>query len=100
MNQQMQNLLAQLPCWAVCSVEGVAQLYRRYAIKDFMQAADFVKALADIAQAQDHHPKIILQWGSVEVFRWTHTKQGLDIQDFTMATKTDQIARTYIASSS
>ena len=47
--------------------------------------------VANLAESEDHHPKIILEYGSVEVFWWSHKIKGLHKNDFICAAKTDQI---------
>ena len=57
----------------------------------YLQALDFAKAVALLAEEEDHHPKIVLEWGRVEVHWWSHKIKGLHKNDFICAAKTDQI---------
>ena len=40
---------------------------------------------------EDHHPAILLEWGSVRVTWWSHKIKGLHMNDFICAAKTDQL---------
>ena len=44
-----------------------------------------------MADREDHHPTIILEWGKVTVFWWSHKIKGLHKNDFICAAKTDQL---------
>ena len=47
---------------------------------------------AELADEEDHHPKIILEWGKVTVYWWSHKIEGLHKNDFICAAKTDSLA--------
>ena len=44
-----------------------------------------------MAEENDHHPKLVLEWGEVEVRWWSHKIQGLHKNDFICCLKTDEI---------
>jgi 4a-hydroxytetrahydrobiopterin dehydratase len=44
-----------------------------------------------LAEAEDHHPAIVTEWGRVTVTWWTHKIRGLHRNDFIMAAKTDRL---------
>ena len=44
-----------------------------------------------LAEEEDHHPKIVLEWGVVEVSWWSHKIGGLHRNDFICAAKTDAL---------
>ena len=47
--------------------------------------------IAKLADEEDHHPQIILEWGKVTVTWWSHKIEGLHHNDFICAAKTDQL---------
>ena len=47
--------------------------------------------MADLAEVEDHHPAILLEWGKVQVTWWTHKILGLHKNDFIAAAKTDRL---------
>ena len=55
------------------------------------ESARFTNLIADLAEAQDHHPKITLEWGKVNLEWWSHKIKGLHMNDFICAAKSDEI---------
>jgi 4a-hydroxytetrahydrobiopterin dehydratase len=51
----------------------------------------FSNAVAGIAEEAGHHPRVITEWGRVNIAWWTHKIRGLHRNDFVMAAKTDEI---------
>jgi 4a-hydroxytetrahydrobiopterin dehydratase len=84
-------LLAQVPAGAVEEVEGHQLLTRHFKFKGFMPAVDFVNRIAPIAEAEGHHPDLLVGWGYVTVQLWTHAAGGLTDNDFILAAKLDQV---------
>lgn len=64
-------------------------LEKEYRFKNFKDALAFVNRVGDIAEAEGHHPDILLTWGKVKIFLWTHKINGLSESDFIMAAKCD-----------
>jgi 4a-hydroxytetrahydrobiopterin dehydratase len=87
--EQINELRPQLVDWMVKEVEGVPRLERVFKFRNFSEAVEFTDRVAAIAEAQDHHPLIITEWGRVTVQWWTHKIKGLHRNDFIMASKTD-----------
>jgi 4a-hydroxytetrahydrobiopterin dehydratase len=89
--EQIEELKPQLVDWTVKDVEGVPRLERLFKFPDFAEAVKFTDRVAAIAEAEDHHPLIITEWGRVTVQWWTHKIKGLHRNDFIMASKTDDL---------
>jgi 4a-hydroxytetrahydrobiopterin dehydratase len=53
---------------------------------------ELAKMVANEAETQRHHPKMVVEWGQVNISWWTHKIGGLHRNDFVMASKTDDIA--------
>ena len=87
------ELKPQIPDWDIISVEGVSQLQRVYNFIDFKTALDFTNRVGEIAEAEQHHPALLTEWGKVTVTWWTHALKGLHRNDFIMAAKTDAAAQ-------
>ena len=49
------------------------QLYRKFEFKDFKQAFEFMTKVAEVAEAQDHHPKWTNEYNKVEIWLSTHS---------------------------
>ncbi len=89
--QETANYLAQLPGWQIIAVDGVDQLQKTFAFKNFVRALEFTNQVGAIAEEENHHPAIVTEWGRVTVSWWTHKIGGLHANDFIMAAKTEQI---------
>jgi len=81
--------LRELSGWT--AAEGSSRITRRYAFADFRAAMRFVGALADLANAEDHHPDFTVRWNVVEVTSWTHDAGGLTDNDFILAARLDAL---------
>ena len=86
-------LLAALPNWRVVAEEGIDQLQAAFSFADFAAALAFVNRVGALAEAADHHPRLTLEWGRVEVAWWTHTIGGLHRNDFIMAARCEEALR-------
>ncbi|MFH1184265.1 MAG: 4a-hydroxytetrahydrobiopterin dehydratase [Chloroflexota bacterium] len=92
-DEQLAALSPQVPEWRVKDFDGVNRIERVFKFPDFNAAVAFTNRVADIAEAEAHHPLIITEWGQVTVQWWTHKIRGLHQNDFIMAAKTDQILK-------
>jgi 4a-hydroxytetrahydrobiopterin dehydratase len=72
-------------------VDGLKRLERVFKFKNFAEALAFTNEIGRIAEAEDHHPLIITEYGQVTVNWWTHKIKGLHRNDFIVAAKTDKI---------
>jgi 4a-hydroxytetrahydrobiopterin dehydratase len=87
---QASEYLQQIPEWQIVQQNGIDRLQRIYTFKNFQQALDFTNRVGAIAEAEQHHPLIITEWGRVTVQWWTHKIGGLHRNDFIMAARTDR----------
>jgi 4a-hydroxytetrahydrobiopterin dehydratase len=89
-DDDLKQLMPSIPDWEVISVDGVMQLMREFSFKNFEQAMAFSNRVGDIAEAADHHPAILTEWGKVTVTWWSHKIRGLHRNDLIMAARTDE----------
>ena len=66
-------------------------LQKAYAFKNFKEALAFTNRVGELAEAQNHHPDILLSYGKAKVTIWTHKIDGLTESDFVFAAKTDRL---------
>lgn len=85
------EFMSELNGWEINNIDGIDRLAKVFNFDNYLQALDFAKAVALLAEEEDHHPKIVLEWGRVEVHWWSHKIKGLHKNDFICAAKTDQI---------
>lgn len=88
---QREALMLQLPGWEITGSDGIDQLRCIFHFKNFQEALAFTNRVGDLAEAHDHHPELITEWGKVTVTWWTHEIRGLHLNDFIMAAQTSQL---------
>ena len=66
-----------------------AKICKEYKFKDFIGAVNFVNHIADIAEAEGHHPDIHVFYNKVVLELSTHAIGGLSENDFILAAKID-----------
>ena len=87
---EINEFLQQIPDWEVKEMNGINHLIRYFKFSNFRKALDFTNLVGELAEAENHHPEIITEWGKVTVSWWTHKINGLHLNDFVAAAKTDQ----------
>ncbi|HET9496425.1 MAG TPA: 4a-hydroxytetrahydrobiopterin dehydratase [Chloroflexia bacterium] len=81
------EMMAQVPGWEL----GDNKLTRRFKFRDFAEAMAFVNRVADLSEAEGHHPDIHISWNRVRLDFTTHAIKGLSDNDFIMAARTNEI---------
>ena len=89
--EKSRDLLVSIPNWEISVESEVSMLSRQYRFDDFSRALEFTNQVAALAEAEDHHPRIVTEWGAVQVSWWTHTVRGLHYNDFIMAARCDGV---------
>ena len=84
------QLMPQIPEWQVVVDDDVTQLRREFEFRNFAQALAFGNRVGELAEAENHHPAILIEWGKVTLSWWTHTIRGLHINDLILAARCDQ----------
>jgi 4a-hydroxytetrahydrobiopterin dehydratase len=80
---------AHVPKWKLRKDEP--RLWREYTFKDFVRAIKFVNKVAEIAEAEGHHPDVHIHYNKVKLVLWTHDLGGLSENDFILAAKIDEL---------
>ncbi len=88
---EAQRLLKDLPDWSIEHQGEMPYLNRVFKFKNFVEALDFTNKVGELAEKENHHPRLITEWGRVTVDWWTHKIGGLHRNDFIAATKTDEL---------
>jgi len=86
--EQIAALMPQVSQWTLIERESIPRLERVFKFKNFAQALAFTDQVGALAEAEDHHPAILIEWGRVTVTWWTHKIKGLHQNDFIMAART------------
>ena len=83
-------LLKEIDNWDLIR-DGFKQLKKTFSFSNYKESVDFSNKVAKMADIEDHHPTITLEWGKVTVVWWSHKIKGLHKNDFICAAKTDQL---------
>lgn len=70
--------------------EGNKKISQQFKFKDFREAMVFVNKVAEVANAEDHHPDIHVYYNKVEIELSTHSIGGLSGNDFIVARKIEK----------
>jgi 4a-hydroxytetrahydrobiopterin dehydratase len=69
------------------------EIARDLSFADFAAAIAFVNRVAELAEAANHHPDILVHgWNKVRLTLSTHSQSGLTGADFDLAARIDGIA--------
>ena len=79
------------PEWEVIEEEGMNRLRRVFEFGNFAEALAFTNRVGALAEEADHHPRLVTEWGRVEVTFWSHDSGGIVAEDFQMATRVDAL---------
>ena len=88
-DDELADLIKQIPEWVPEVRDGILQLERVYKFKNFREALAFTNRVGAMAEAEGHHPGLLTEWGKVTVTWWSHSIKGLHRNDFICAAKTD-----------
>lgn len=89
--EELHELMSQIPDWVPEVRDGVMMLERVYTFKNYKLAWAFANKVSELAETEFHHPAILLEWGKVTITWWTHAIKGLHKNDFICAAKTDRL---------
>ena len=79
-------LKKEIPDWSLKD----GHLFREFRFGNFKEAISFVNKVAEIAEEEDHHPGIRIDYNKVGIELWTHAIGGLSGNDFIVAAKIDK----------
>jgi len=67
-------------------------MWREWTHQNFREAMAFVHRVAELAEAEGHHPGISVAWNKVKLDLTTHAIGGLSENDFILAAKIDALS--------
>jgi len=83
--------LAKLEGWCLSGDGSDVAIEKAFFFTDYAQTMAFVNAVAWSAQANHHHPELLVQFGRCVVRLHTHDVAGLSQADFDSATRVDAL---------
>ncbi len=87
---EAQAQLAKLTGWRI--TKDGQRIRKDWVAKNFMAGMTFFNRVAEVAEAEGHHPDLHLEgYRNVCIEIWTHAIGGLSENDFILAAKIDQL---------
>lgn len=83
--------LAKMQGWRLHGDGPTVAIEKTFQFKNFLRTMAFVNAVAYVAEQQDHHPELVVQYGSCTVRFNTHDVQGISQVDFACAALVDAL---------
>jgi len=82
--------LAKLTGWKI--TQDGQRIRKEWVLKNFMAGLRFFNKIAELAEAEGHHPDLhIVGYRNVAIEIWTHAIGGLSENDFILAAKIDEM---------
>jgi 4a-hydroxytetrahydrobiopterin dehydratase len=85
--EQRRELAVQIPAW---ELRG-GKLRRQLELPSFPAVMSLLGRIAELAEAQGHHPDFCVSYRRLELTLWTHAINGLSESDYVMAAKLDAL---------
>jgi 4a-hydroxytetrahydrobiopterin dehydratase len=79
--EEVASALSRLGDWSYDS----NALAKEWTFQDFREALAFVNAVAEVAEASDHHPDIAVNYNRVRLTLTTHSEGGVTEKDVDLA---------------
>lgn len=68
------------------------RIRKEWTVKDFMAGLEFFNRVAELAEAEGHHPDLHIEgYRNVAIEIWTHAIGGLSENDFILAAKIEEL---------
>jgi 4a-hydroxytetrahydrobiopterin dehydratase len=82
--QEVHDLLLEIPGWVLEN----GRLVHDKRLRNFGEALAVVNEIGALAEAENHHPDITIhRWNWVRIELYTHSVEGLSMNDFILAAK-------------
>ena len=66
-------------------------LERTFQLESFVEALAFVNRVGELAESEDHHPDIAINYNRVTLRWWTHTAGGVTDRDRDLAERSSAL---------
>jgi 4a-hydroxytetrahydrobiopterin dehydratase len=86
--ENLAQALTELPGWS----GDTAGIQRAVTAPSFLAGIRLVDAVAEVAEASDHHPDIDIRWRTVTFRLATHSAGGVTELDLALARRIDELA--------
>ena len=89
LKSKAEDMLKEIKGWSLSA--DAKKISKEFTFKNFLEAMHFANTVAQVAEAERHHPDLHIGWGKVVVETSTHSIGGLSENDFILAAKIDQV---------
>ena len=86
---QIDAYLARVPGWK--HEDGA--IVKTFSFKNYYEVLAFVNSIAWIAHREDHHPDMLVRYGTCRVAYATHSVGGVSENDFICAAKIEALCK-------
>jgi len=83
---EIKNHLDDLNIWGIED----EKLVTKVEFEDYKEACFFANSVFSLADKHFHHPKVVVEYGSVEIDIWSHDAEGLTERDFKLAKEIEE----------
>ena len=88
--EEAQDQLQKLSGWSI--TRDGQRIRKEWTVKNFIAGMDFFNRVAEVAEAEGHHPDLHIDgYRNVSIELGTHAIGGLSENDFILAAKIDQL---------
>lgn len=87
--KEAEKYLPEVTGWSLS--EDAKSISRKFAFENFRKAIKFVNRVADLAEEEDHHPDVLINYKRVTFTLTTHAIGGLSENDFILAAKINEL---------
>jgi 4a-hydroxytetrahydrobiopterin dehydratase len=85
---QIEIELKKIPDW---KLNANGEIEKTFTFTGFPQSLLFVSSVGLLAESQNHHPDILIQWNKVRLSLTTHDADGISAKDFKLAHSVNSI---------
>lgn len=84
---EIQQRMSRLNDWAL---EGDS-IVKHKTFQNFKETMEFVNKIAEIAEKNNHHPGLVINYNNLRISLTTHYARGLTEKDFEVAEEIDKL---------
>ena len=88
-DEEIAKKLEKLEIWGL----GDGKLKTRIEFDGYKEASFFANSVFSLAEKHFHHPKVVVEYGSVEIDLWSHDSEGLTERDFELAEEIEETVK-------
>ncbi len=85
--EQIEEKLNETSIWSLKE----DKLVTRVEFDGYREACFFANSIFALAEKHFHHPKIVVEYGGVEIDLWSHDAESLTERDFELAEEIEEI---------